>query len=96
MLPQNLPLRLPDQPLRLVRVLERAMGAAENGGETAAIIVRRETVALPDGLSGEFALQCEAIAQPDAPWLARAERRVVTTVEGSEGHAAEVWWLGPP
>jgi len=56
---------------------------------------RRETVALPDGLTGQFALHYEALPQPDAPWLARAERRVVTTVEGRERRAAEVWTLSP-
>ena len=58
-------------------------------------INRRETVALPDGLTGEFALHYEALPQADAPWLARAERRVVTTVKGRERRSAEVWTLGP-
>ena len=55
---------------------------------------RRETVALPDGLTGQFALVYKAVPQPDAPWLARAERRMVTTVGGIDRQAAEVWTLG--
>jgi hypothetical protein len=55
-----------------------------------------ETVALPDGLIGRFALAYRADPQPDAPWLGRAERRVVTTVGGVERSASEVWTLGPP
>ena len=56
---------------------------------------RRETVALPDGLTGQFALRYKAEPQPDAPWLARAERQVVTSVGGFDRHAAETWTLGP-
>lgn len=56
---------------------------------------RREAVALPDGLTGQFALRYAAEAQPDAPWLARAERRVVTSVGGFDRQAAETWTLGP-
>jgi hypothetical protein len=55
-----------------------------------------ETLALPDGLTGRFTLSYRAEPQPDAPWLARAERRVVTVIGTSERRAAEVWTLGPP
>ncbi len=55
-----------------------------------------ETMALPDGLTGRFTLSYEARPQPDAPWLARAERRVWTVIGSSERRAAEVWTLGPP
>lgn len=55
-----------------------------------------ETLALPGGLTGRFTLSYRAEPQPDAPWLARAERRVVTVIGSSERRAAEVWTLGPP
>jgi len=58
-------------------------------------ISQSETVALPDGITGEFAFTYAAATQPDAPWLARAERRVVTRVAGSERQAAETWNLEP-
>lgn len=56
---------------------------------------RSETVALPDGLTGRFALSYTALCQPDAPWLARAERRVATAVGGLAREAREVWTLEP-
>jgi hypothetical protein len=55
-----------------------------------------ETVALPEGLTGRFTLSYRSEPQSDAPWLARAERRVVTVIGSSERRAAEVWTLGPP
>jgi len=57
-------------------------------------IQRNEVVALPGGLSGSFALHYTAHPQPAAPWLARAERQVVTRIEGLERSASEVWTLG--
>jgi hypothetical protein len=56
-------------------------------------IDRRETVTLPEGLSGTFTLHYEAAAQPAAPWLARAERTVLTEVAGQRRRAAETWTL---
>ena len=58
-------------------------------------VERRESVTLPDGLTGQFALRYKAEPQPDAPWLARAERQVVTSVGGFDRQAAETWTLGP-
>ncbi len=58
-------------------------------------IDRIESVALPDGLIGRFGLHYSAAAQANAPWLARAERQVVTSVGGAERRASEVWTLGP-
>lgn len=54
-----------------------------------------ETIALPDGLSGQFSLSYSAQPQADAPWLQRAERRVVTEITGLTRSASEVWTLGP-
>lgn len=59
-------------------------------------VEHNETVTLPDGLTGRFTLSYRAEPQPDAPWLARAERRVWTVIGTSERRAAEVWTLGPP
>lgn len=59
-------------------------------------VERSEVVALPDGLTGRFVLSYKAVPQPDAPWLARAERRVITSVGGIDRQASEVWTLGPP
>jgi hypothetical protein len=56
-------------------------------------IDRSGEVPLPEGRTGRFALSYNAHAAPDAPWLARAERRVVTSVGGLERRAAEVWTL---
>ena len=58
-------------------------------------VERSEVVALPDGLTGRFVLSYKALPQPDAPWLARAERRVITSVGGMDRQATEVWTLGP-
>lgn len=58
-------------------------------------VERSEVVTLPDGVTGRFVLSYKAVPQPDAPWLARAERRVITTVDGYDRQAAEVWTLGP-
>jgi hypothetical protein len=54
-----------------------------------------QAVTLPDGLTGRFTLSYRGEPQPDAPWLARAERRVVTVIGTTERRAAEVWTLGP-
>lgn len=62
---------------------------------TGAPVDRSETVSLPDGLSGQFSLHYLALACPDAPWLARAERRVVTALAGASREAREVWTLEP-
>lgn len=56
---------------------------------------RSETVALPDGLTGQFTLRYYAEPQADAPWLKRAERRVMTAVSGFTRSASEVWTLSP-
>lgn len=58
-------------------------------------VERSEAVALPNGLTGRFVLSYKALPQPDAPWLARAERRVITSVGGIDRQASEVWTLGP-
>lgn len=54
-----------------------------------------DTVTLPDGLVGRFALTYAARAQADAPWLARAERRIESEVGGMVRAASEVWSLNP-
>jgi hypothetical protein len=54
-----------------------------------------ETMTLPGGLTGRFTLSYRAEPQPDAPWLDRAERRVMTVIGTSQRRAAEVWTLGP-
>jgi hypothetical protein len=54
-----------------------------------------ESVALPDGLTGEFALSWRARAVPDAGWLAEGERAIVTRIEGLERRSKEVWRLRP-
>jgi hypothetical protein len=58
-------------------------------------VERSEVVALPNGLTGLFVLSYKAVPQPGAPWLARAERRVITSVSAMERQAAEVWTLEP-
>jgi hypothetical protein len=58
-------------------------------------IARSETVMLPDGLPGRFALSYSARPQGDAPWLAQAERRVVSEVGGLVRRASEAWSLSP-
>lgn len=58
-------------------------------------VERNDTVALPGGLSGSFSLRYEARPQPDAPWLMRADRWIITRVEGLERRAHEFWTLGP-
>jgi hypothetical protein len=52
-----------------------------------------QAVALPGGLTGHFSLRYTAESQPDAPWLKRAERRLVTEVGGLTRSASEVWTL---
>jgi hypothetical protein len=56
-------------------------------------VERSEALALPEGLNGSFALHYLGEPQPGAPWLKRAERRVVTRVGGLERSASEVWTL---
>ena len=56
---------------------------------------REEVIALPGGMSGSFTMDYAAHPQAGAPWLERAERRVVTRVEGLERSASEVWTLVP-
>jgi hypothetical protein len=58
-------------------------------------MVRSEAVALPGGLSGHFTLHYAATPQADAPWLARAERRMETVIGRHRRRAAETWVLGP-
>lgn len=57
---------------------------------------RSEGVALPGGLTGHFSLSYRAEPQAHAPWLARAERRVVTMIAKQQRSATETWTLGPP
>lgn len=58
-------------------------------------VERRETIALPDGLTGSFTLLYAAQAQTGAPWLDHAERRVVTRIGTLERVSSERWSLGP-
>lgn len=55
--------------------------------------VRSEEVALPDGLTGRFTLRYRSEPQADAPWLARAERKIDTEVAGLIRSASESWML---
>lgn len=59
-------------------------------------VERSDTVELPDGLTGHFTLHYAAVAQPGAPWLARAERRVSTMVGDHLRRATETWTLVAP
>lgn len=52
-----------------------------------------ESIALPDGIAGEFTLQWEARAAPDARWLAEGERQIVTRIDGLERRSREFWHL---
>ncbi len=52
------------------------------------------SVELPDGSMGEFEVSYEAIASPEMGWLARAERRIISRIGGSERTAREVWQMG--
>lgn len=56
-------------------------------------VSRSETVALPDGLTGRFALRYQSEPQADAPWLARAQRQIETEVAGLTRSASESWTL---
>jgi hypothetical protein len=58
-------------------------------------VERSEAVVLPGGLPGRFALTYYARPHGDAPWLAQAERRVISEVGGLVRTAGEVWHLGP-
>lgn len=55
----------------------------------------RNSVALPGGVTGQFTLHYSAEPQPDAPWLKRAEREVITSVAGLTRRALEIWTLNP-
>jgi len=52
-----------------------------------------ETIELPHGTVGEFALHYEARRAPDHPWLDRAERRIITRIGGTQETAVERWRL---
>jgi hypothetical protein len=56
-------------------------------------IERSETITLPDGMRGSFSLTYTARPQPGAPWLAEAQRRVITRIAGLERSAIEDWTL---
>jgi len=56
---------------------------------------RAEAVALPGGLTGEFALEWNARPAPGAGWLASGERLIVTRIEGLERRSREGWTLAP-
>jgi hypothetical protein len=58
-------------------------------------VEQSEAVTLPDGLIGRFTLSYYARPQGDAPWLAFAERRVLSEVGGLVRRASEAWTLGP-
>jgi hypothetical protein len=58
-------------------------------------ITQSEPVALPDGLMGEFTFRYAAVRQPDAPWLARAERQVESRIGATQRTALETWMLAP-
>jgi hypothetical protein len=58
-------------------------------------VERNEMIALPDGLTGTFALTYKAQAQNGAPWLDQAERRVVTRIGALQRASSERWSLGP-
>jgi len=56
-------------------------------------VERAETITLPDGLTGSYALAYHARTQSDAPWLDQAERRVMTRIDGLERRSTERWRL---
>lgn len=56
---------------------------------------RLETLALPEGRTGEFELVWEARAAPETGWLAEGERRIATRIAGQERRSREVWRLRP-
>ncbi len=56
---------------------------------------RIETVALPEGRTGQFELTWEARKVAGAGWLAEGQRRVITRLEGMERRSLEVWRLRP-
>lgn len=48
---------------------------------------------LPGGMTGEFEFSYIAEAAPDAPWLAQAERQIVTRIGKDERRSKELWTL---
>jgi hypothetical protein len=56
-------------------------------------VERAETITLPDGLIGSYALAYHARTQSDASWLDQAERRVMTRIDGLERRSTERWRL---
>lgn len=48
-------------------------------------------VALPDGTTGEFEVQFSASARPDSGLLDRADRHIITRLQGSERMSSEHW-----
>jgi hypothetical protein len=52
-----------------------------------------QTIELPGGGVGEFAMHYEARCAADQPWLDRAERRVTTRIFGTQEFALERWRL---
>jgi hypothetical protein len=56
---------------------------------------RVETVILPGGLTGEFALSWKARAAPGTGWLMDCERQIVTRIDTLERRSREVWTMAP-
>lgn len=54
-----------------------------------------EPVRLGDGQTGEFELIYETACAPQKPWLATAERRVITRLGSTQQQSREVWKLHP-
>ncbi len=50
-------------------------------------------VNLPDGSIGEFEFTYVASRTPGYDWLERAERQIVTRIQGDERKASEIWTL---
>lgn len=88
----------------LRRYLGAMLGSAEGQFETLPADLffpsgrpqrRVESLALPDGLAGQFELAWEARAVAQGRILAEGERQVVTRLAGRERRSREVWSLRP-
>lgn len=60
---------------------------------TGAAIRDIRAVNLPDGSVGEFELTYNASAVPEAGWLAKAERQIITRLGGDARQSREIWSL---
>ncbi|MEP5189443.1 MAG: hypothetical protein ABJQ41_12055 [Marinomonas sp.] len=60
---------------------------------TGAAIRDIRAVNLPDGSVGEFELTYNARAVPEAGWLAKAERQIITRLGGDARQSREIWSL---